>query len=265
VLSDGSYEPLTTLSKGQAILFSGTFANLDRSVALMAIPGNGGTTYGVVDAETGAPIALEHPLVQGGWAAFSPNGEWLASVDPTAGVIRLIDTTTWTTQRTVPMLNGCCLRWSADGDELVLGATYTAEGTDLPIVSPGNPSADRTITVAGEYCGSVNEWGPTDRIIVSCTAKLVTLSAVDGSDVRLLAQTGCPGGSSPCVTYDETGGQARFSPSGSHIVTVERVDPTDPWNQSAPTRVVIMEDAASAALTPLTSATFPGPGLGMWR
>ncbi len=116
-----------------------------------------------------------------------------------------------------------------------------------------------------EYCGAINEWGATDRILLICGARLVTISAVDGSDVRLLAQTGCPGGGSPCATYDQTGGQARFSPSGSHIVTIERLDATDPWNYSAPTRVVIMEDAASATVTPLTVATYPGAGLGRWN
>lgn len=188
----------------------------------------------------------------------------MASVEPSVGAVRLVDTTTWATERTIPMMNGCCLRWSNDGDELVLGTTYTPAGTEVPIVSVNGAAEDRTITVSDETCGAVAVWGPSDRIVLSCTGKLVTVSAADGSDKRVLAQTACPGGGATCVGYDESGGQVRFSPTGSHIVTTERVDPSDPWNLSAPTRVVIIADSASATVTPLTTATFPGPRLGRW-
>lgn len=262
VLGDGSYQPVTSISVAQALTLSASSGSGSQPAIVMTA--GPGATPEVVDATTGAPITLEDPLVAGGWASFSPTGAWMASVEPSVGAVRLVDTTTWATERTIPMMNGCCLRWSNDGDELVLGTTYTPAGTEVPIVSVNGAAEDRTITVSDETCGAVAVWGPSDRIVLSCTGKLVTVSAADGSDKRVLAQTACPGGGATCVGYDESGGQVRFSPTGSHIVTTERVDPSDPWNLSAPTRVVIIADSASATVTPLTTATFPGPRLGRW-
>ncbi len=264
VRADGSQDPLASMSVGQAMVFSGASASVDRSLVLAYSQGPGGEfVFEVLDGVTGEPIELDQPIASGSYASFSPSGEWMAVQDFAAGSVRLVETTTWTTVRTVPtgVGMGCCLRWSAASDELLLGTQQVPGGTELPIVSPGDPPNDRTVLVADQFCGTVFEWSRSDRLALSCLGQLLTVSAVDGSDVRVVAQSHCPGDGSPCRSYDESGSQLRFSPSGSHILTTERLDGgPDPSMY----RWVVFEDVDQATAMPLTEASQLPPMVLRW-
>jgi hypothetical protein len=226
----------------------------------------------IVDADTGASIVeIGSP---GGYvygASFSPNGEYLAlitAVDPYSGVNDLVvyDTSDGHQVRTISSLAGGPTAWSPDSSEIT---GPTVSGSQVPVFSATDPSgaSDRTVQMPSGSCDSAQavDWSTAGRLLVFChlhsfpgTSSIVTASASDGSDARVVATDDALHLVLPLG----------FSPSGQYVKVGEfLLDPVSHTPQSA--RVGYASDVASSPITYLTEplAYTPGFGLfaGSWR
>ncbi|MFN7148724.1 MAG: choice-of-anchor U domain-containing protein [Microthrixaceae bacterium] len=231
----------------------------------------------VMDAQTGETIAtldLAQPVSWGG-AWFSPSGAFVAVRDITASLVRIFTTSTWSEVRTIASSSGSTgLIWSPDSTELIVDQPALEPGTGLPggvqISSATSPVADRSVTLSpvltlpgapdpvALVCRNVLDWSVTGRLALSCglppglfglggtLRSVVTASASDGSDTRIVAPTAPGTSGSPTLIY---GGVAvRFSPSGSRLVFDELQFGANPS-----LRLVVATDSPSSEPTPLTT------------
>ncbi len=253
-LTDGTLSRLGTLSVDRlAAEVPGPVNRAGTRVVTSTLPPTPGPSTGpvvVVDGDTGAPIAtLEpSPSFQIGSVSFSPNGAYLALGDP-AGTTRVFDTTTWTVVRTLLTNSPGQPVWSPNSTELIPpGVT----GGAFLVRSVLNPDADRYLNIAGQSCSQITDWSHTNRVALNCSAGVVTASAIDGTDARVVAPS-TPCTVAPCTSYLPP----RFSPSGTHLAMgVATIASTSPFVVSS--QVVVGLDESNAALTPITDQTPTG-------
>jgi hypothetical protein len=217
----------------------------------------------VVDADSGGELAsLEpEPGFAFAYASFSPDGAYLALIGGPGGAAWIYDTSDWhVTRSVVPPFGPSMLTWAPDSTEFAFGGDLT-EGA-INAYSSTDPSgvSDRTFLLPTPSCsmGRPVDWSVTDRLAVVCPgdggvtpSSVLTLSAADGSDVRVVATGGCS--ASLCIQYAGPASfPLRFSPSGEYLVVSELL--SDPTFSGLPSsRIGFTSDVAPGPLTYLTS------------
>jgi hypothetical protein len=261
--ADGTLEPIETISVNTYRVVAGPsgFLNPVGSQAVMPSTSSGPAT--VVDADSGVELAsLEpEPGFAFAYASFSPDGAYLALIGGPGGAAWIYDTSDWhVTRSVVPPFGPSMLTWAPDSTEFAFGGDLT-EGA-INAYSSTDPSgvSDRTFLLPTPSCsmGRPVDWSVTDRLAVVCPgdggvtpSSVLTLSAADGSDVRVVATGGCS--ASLCIQYAGPASfPLRFSPSGEYLVVSELL--SDPTFSGLPSsRIGFTSDVAPGPLTYLTS------------
>ena len=218
VNADGSLTTLTHTSPHRIAQFDPSYPlSPDGKLASTA-----DSSVQLVDAVTGAYIRTVQPapLAVEARPVFSPDGTRLTvgSADATRpDATRLYDTSTWQVVREVPTdFPFEKVLWSRDSSFFVVwdpGDPLWHQPLVVRTYSATDPTgaSDHTLTFHGN-CGSV-ALSITGRLAVNCDGQVRTMSALDGSDVRIVATTGCA--LTDCFLSAHKVG---FSPDGSHVV-----------------------------------------------
>ena len=220
----------------------------------------------VIDTDSGATVAslggaYSSPPIEARW---SPDGSYLVLPDYWTNFAitgALYETTGWTLVREFDQFGRGELRWSDDGSKLFdtggLGMTSGDTTTEIHTLEAPDFTSGPTVTIASPTC-TARAISVTDRLAVTCPGgfgTLLTMSAQDGSDIRNVF-AGC---SSPLVLPCKLLPQnARFSPSGEHLVFVsQEVHTTSPVTGYLVAATVPDEDGAASTnhlAAPVTGA-----------
>ena len=255
--SDGTVSPISTLSinslrtlQGNSVFVNPAGTRVITTVPA-ATPGPSTGPVEVIDGDTGALITTleSSPTFTVGSASFSPNGAYLVLSESSTGSTRVFETTTWSVVRTVTN-PGFQRIWSPNSTEIAAG---TGSGP-VTVTSVTTPANDRTVTIAGQANCSARDWSATNRLALSCGSgigAIVTASAVDGSDVRVVAVSTCTV-LVPCTFVQYPFG-AVFSPSGTHLAFGETTYTSISPPVVSAVSLVSAPDAASAPVTPIVT------------
>jgi hypothetical protein len=157
--------------------------------------------------------------------------------------------------------------WSPDSTELVDQTVYPGppdpSQLTIRIYDADTPGAERSLVVqtpAGEVYGTpliipAGGWSTTGRLSMSVRAGLVTFSAADGSDLRLVIPSTCAPAVIPCTRVSG----ARFSPSGQHLAGIIVDELTTSGTASVNRLVTVADQAGATPSTLLSDGTIPVP------
>lgn len=217
-LADGTPSAVSTISVKQAseigLLGFGDGSKVVFNPAFFGLPA---AAIEVLDGDSGAVLAtLDHdPAVPVSAFTFSPDASKVALSDE-SDQIRVFDTTTGAAITSFPGTPNAwgSVQWSPDSTEIVQSGTGV--GNTITIVSV-NGSGSRQVTVPPGTCSVVSDWSATNRLLLQCYNGIWTVSAVDGSDFRLIAASQL--NSLPGTSFNFT--RSVFSPSGTRILLGE--------------------------------------------
>ncbi len=222
--ADGSIDALETASIAAVREFEGPEGHISPDGSLyvdIRSDENGEVTaIEALDAVTGETLASVPPLpgVYGLTAHFSPDGEYLL-IQAEDDEAQVYDTDSGDLVRTITAdWEIANIIWSSGSDELAW--TMVEDGPiQVAVVADDTGASDRAVDVPG--CFSPVDWSVGDRLLLSCGPDslvgqgVITVSAVDGSDARLVAEDLC---CEPFVINSPIG----FSPDGDHIAILEQ-------------------------------------------
>ncbi|HKY14752.1 MAG TPA: putative Ig domain-containing protein [Microthrixaceae bacterium] len=229
----------------------------------------------LIDADTGARISIPGALLASSLKqrSFSPNGEYLMirgaiSVSDHHDAVRVYRTSDWQLVRWIALVDPISsignVVWSPESTELIAMPDFSS-----PVVyGIASPSSDRhldaTITATNCAPGPLS-WSATGRVLFNCLGSLVSMSAVDGSDVRTVAPVYCEGIEPPipypCYSAGVFG--AAFSPDGESVV-FQRLQHFAA--ETVISQIVVAPDQANAPVTVLMSTEYPAfAGMINWQ
>jgi hypothetical protein len=282
--ADGALDSLETTSVNtyQLVMGPSTLMNAaGTQVAILGWPAPTGP-LSVVDADTGASVfdLTLPPGVQAGFPTFSPNGDYL-TVLAAAGAglkdVMVYDTSDWHLIRTVSSM--LPVTWAPDSSAFTVSLAPSVE-SQVQVFSASDPSgaSDRLVPLPSGPCdsGQAVDWSTTDRLLVKCidfdgppggSSSLTTVSAIDGTDARVLVTNSC--GPTLCVEYGSDWGGSWFSPSGQYVMMTESLSDSMTFMLQSK-RVGYASDAASSPVTYLTDSFAFADGFGLmsgydWR
>jgi hypothetical protein len=252
-LSNGTISPISSVAISDLRDFASGFLNPAGTWAVTFTPGTtlsdpptGPVT--VVDAKTGAPLLAIEPSssFQVGLEAFSPDGAFFALEDINGSLLRVFNTTTWAVVRTIALDANSFGQfvWSPDSTEI---ASVSGSSPARLSIASVTSATERTITLADHDFCNLGDWGRTNRFALGCDAAIVTISAVDGSDERVVVP---PCAQSDCVVANDP----RFSPSGNWMAVHEETTTVTPGPQTVTkAALAILPDTPAAPSTDLAT------------
>lgn len=257
----GQYSSDGTLSRFDAFSAATLAAFMNASsTMILGVSSNGpGVALDMIDTDTGAVIStLATPLTLSPDGVYiSPNSDYVAVGDTDSQMTWIFDTDTGAVERTIPSLISFTYvpggsPWRPDSTEIM--SAPPGDASVISVFSATNPAADRTVTIAGQNCSQVTDWSATNRFALACadpgiyTSGLVTASAVDGSDVRVVAPGTCDYISLPCSSAQ----YAHFSPTGNSLVMTS-VTMSSFSQAGIATTLAFGSDTPHTTLTPITT------------
>ncbi len=254
--ADGTYTPMPAISMTTLSVLGISLVSPDGRWAVDPFGG------GLRDAETGVPVVTADPFTADAFARFSPDGTKLAV--PSSAGYQVFDTTTWSVVRTAPLApgSGGGVVWSGDSTEFAPSSVlFEQGGVTIGIRSATDAQMDRSFTIAGRSCNQVTGWSTTGRLLLGCGSDVVSASAADGGDLRVVGSSTCALGF-PCRSTVTLGGGTPFSPSGSHLTLLEIETAGNGANVG---RTVIVPDIDGAPPVPLSEWSPTPPAPISWR
>ena len=224
----------------------------------------------LIDTSTGLTRVALDPPPTGSLRSFSPGSDQLLVADNITGLHQIYNTSDGHLVRSFTTdPSEQALLWSPVTAEVV--ALSGSGSVQIYSTTDSSGSSDRTVPIPSG-CSGVYDWSITGRLALRCADNVTTISAQDGSDIRVVVSNACGGGRCDYIggglshlMINQLVGLVKYSPNGQHLA-MSAIS----WGGPAPAemRIITSPDTPSAPLTIQVSDTAEGGHpwiLGAWR